>query len=302
VSVIHDLGYKRYLGTRRSASTRWLVIMRDQIASGRKRWWRYWLPFGMGVITLCVAGGLMYFSQDTIVKSIGGKNGSDLMVRMADAVIPLSFKFFCTAAFILSLTLGSTIIASDTQSGAFTFYFVRSIRPRDYMLGKLAGYGSLVAMIVLVMPLVLVGFRLGMCQSTDELVDRLDLLPKIIGLGTLATLLYTTMPLAMSAILPNRRMALGLWAAYYIIVGGIFTAIGMASHTPIGALDLQYGLQSVTFELFDLKIIPGSRGPMMEMMPLVGTLVVIFIQVIVGMGLIWFQVSRDQRTGVGGTS
>ncbi|HTL33536.1 MAG TPA: hypothetical protein VL326_10440, partial [Kofleriaceae bacterium] len=296
MSVIHDLGYKRYLGTRRSAATRWTVIMRDQIASGRKKWWRYWLPLGMAVITLCIAGGLMYFSQDKIVSAIGGKNGNDLMIKMADAVIPLSFKFFCTAAFVLSLTLGSTIIASDTQSGAFTFYFVRSIRPRDYMLGKLTGYGFLVAIIVLVCPLVLVAFRLGMCHTTDELVERLDLIPKILALGTLATLLYTTMPLAMSAILPNRRMALGLWAAYYIIVGGIFTAIGMASHTPIGALDLQYGLQSVTFELFDIQLIKG-RGPFLEMMPLVGTLVVIGIQVIVGMGVVWFQVSRDQRTG-----
>jgi len=127
------------------------------------------------------------------------------------------------------------------------------------------------------------------------------LIPKVVALGVLATLLYTTMPLAMSAILPNRRMAMGLWAAYYIIVGGIFTAIGMVSHTPLGALDLQYGLQSVTMDLFDYKLIPG-RGPMLEMMPLTGTLIVIFIQVIAGMGLIWFQVSRDQRTGVGGSS
>jgi len=172
VSVIHDLGYKRYIGTRRSVATRWMVIMRHQIATGRKKWWRYWLPLGMAVITLCIAGGLMYFSTNTIVKSIGGANGSNLMVKMADAVVPLSFKFFCAAGFILSLTLGSTVIASDTQSGAFTFYFVRSIRPRDYMIGKLAGYGFLVATIVLVCPLVLVGLRLGLCQSTDELVSR----------------------------------------------------------------------------------------------------------------------------------
>ncbi|HUS33063.1 MAG TPA: hypothetical protein VMZ53_31390 [Kofleriaceae bacterium] len=299
MSVIHDLGYKRYIGTRRSASTRWLVIMRHQIATGWKKWWRYKLALGMAFITVCIAGGLMYFSTNKIVKSIGGPN--DIMVTMADAVIPLSFKFFCTAAFVLSLTLGSTIIASDTQSGAFTFYFVRSIKPRDYMLGKLAGYGFLVATIVLVGPLVLVGLRLGLCETTDELIERASMIPKILALGTLATLLYTAMPLAMSAILPNRRMALGLWAAYYVIIGGIFTVIGMTTHTPIGALDLQYGLQSVTLELFDLKIVAG-RGPEFEMMPLVGTLIVIGLQVIVAMGIIWFQVSRDQKTGVGGSS
>lgn len=298
MSVIHDLGYKRYIGTRRSPSTRWMVIMRHQIASAWKKWWRYKLPLGMAFITVCIAGGLMYFSTNTVVKSIGGSKGGEIMVTMADAVVPMAFRYFCAAAFVLSLTLGSTIIASDTQSGAFTFYFVRSIKPRDYMLGKLAGYGFLVATIVLIGPLVLVGLRLGLCSTTDELIERASMIPKILVLGTLATLLYTAMPLAMSAILPNRRMALGLWAAYYVIVGGIFTGIGMTTHTPIGALDLQYALQSVTLDMFDLKIM---RGPL-QMMPLVSTLIVIAIQVVVGMGVIWFQVSRDQKTGVGGTS
>ena len=300
MSVIHDLGYKRYKGTRLSTGTRWLVVMRHQIATGRKKWWRYWLALGMAAITLCISGGLMYFSTDKTINSIGGAH--DMMIKMADAVVPLSFKFFCASAFVLSLTLGSTIIASDTQSGAFTFYFVRSIRPRDYMLGKLAGYGFLVATIVLFGPLLLVGLRLGLCQSTDDVIAHLSLIPKILALGTLATLLYTTMPLAMSAILPNRRMAMGLWAAYYIIVGGIFTAIAMVSHTIIGALDLQFALQSVTMDMFDLHLIPGRHGPQLELMPLVGTLIVIFVQVIIGMGVIWFQVSRDQRTGVGGSS
>ena len=299
MSVIHDLGYKRYIGTRRSVSTRWLVIMRHQISTGWKKWWRYKLALGMAFITLCIAGGLMYFSTNTIVRSVGR---GDVMVTMADAVVPLAFKFFCTAAFVLSLTLGSTVIASDTQSGAFTFYFVRSIRPRDYMLGKLAGYGFLVATIVLIGPLLLVGLRLGLCQSTDELVERLDLFPKIFGLGVLATLLYTTMPLAMSALMPNRRMAMGLWAAYYIIIGGIFTAIGLTTHLPIGALDLQYGLQSLTLKLFDLQMVRAANGPQFFAMPVVGTLIVQIVQVVVGMGIIWFQVSRDQRTGVGGTS
>ena len=30
---IYDLGYKRYVGTKRSVGTRWLVIMRHQAAS-----------------------------------------------------------------------------------------------------------------------------------------------------------------------------------------------------------------------------------------------------------------------------
>jgi len=297
MSVIHDLGYKRYIGTRRSPSTRWLVIMRHQIATGWKKWWRYKLALGMAFITVCIAGGLMYFATNKVVRSIGGAN--DVMLTMADLVVPLSFKFFCTSAFVLSLTLGSTVVASDTQSGAFTFYFVRSIRPRDYVLGKIAGYGVLVATIVIIGPLLLVGMRLGLSSSTDELIDHLSLLPKMLALGVLATLLYTTVPLAISALLPNRRFALALWAAYYIIVGGIFTLVGLQTHSPVGAMDLQTGLQSVMLNMFDPKILRG--GPNFDM-GLTGTLIVIFLQTAVAIGVIWFQVSRDQKTGVGGSS
>jgi hypothetical protein len=297
MSVIHDLGYKRYIGTRRSPSTRWLVVMRHQIATGWKKWWRYKLALGMAFITVCIAGGLMYFATNKVVRSIGGAN--DVMMTMADLVVPLSFKFFCTSAFVLSLTLGSTIVASDTQSGAFTFYFVRSIRPRDYVLGKIAGYGVLVATIVIVGPLVLVGMRLGLSSSTDELVAHLSLLPKMLALGVLATMLYTTVPLAISALLPNRRFALALWAAYYIVVGGIFTVLGITTHTPVGAMDLQTGLQSVMLNMFDLKILRG--GPNLDM-GLTGVLIVMFVQTAVAVGVVWFQVSRDQRTGVGGSS
>jgi hypothetical protein len=296
VSIIHDLGYKRYVGTRRSTSTRWMVIMRHQIASAWKKWWRYKLALGMAFITLCIASGLMYFATNKIIRSVGGPG--DMMLKMADAVVPLTFKFFCMAAFVLSLTVGSTVVASDTQSGAFTFYFVRSIRPRDYMLGKLAGYGFLVATIVMVGPLLLVGMRLGLSASTDELVDHLSLIPKVLGMGALATLLYTVMPLAMSSLLPNRRFALALWAAYYIIVGGVFTAISIPTHSPIGALDLQLGLQSVMAHLFDIRILEGPQ----LILPFTGTLIVIFAQVVLATGVMWFQISRDQRTGVGGTS
>jgi hypothetical protein len=270
--------------------------MRHQISTGWKKWWRYKLALGMAFITVCIAGGLMYFSTNKIVKNLGGPN--DLGVTMADAVIPLSFDFFCKAAFVLSLTLGSTIVASDTQSGAFTFYFVRSIKPRDYVLGKLAGYGFLVATIVLICPLVLVGLRLGLSQSKEELIDHLILIPKIFVTGVLATLMYTAMPLAASSLMKSRGIALALWAAYYIIVGGIFTAISISTGSVIGALDLPLGLQSVVLQLFDLKLIKGPFQPL----PLVGTVIVILVQVVLAIGVIWFQVSRDQKTGVGGTS
>jgi len=294
---IHDLGYKRYGGTRLDQSTRWRVITREQIANGWKKWWRYKAALGGAVITACIAGGLMFFTTNKTIRGFGS-TANDLALSFADGVVPLSVSFFCRMAFVLSLTLGATIIANDTQSGAFTFYYVRSVRPRDYVLGKLAGYGFLVATIVLIGPLTIACFRLGLSDDTDQLVGYLMILPKIIAVGLVATLAYTAIPLAISAIVPNRRYALALWAAYYLIVGSIGQALGAKTGSPAAAIDIQTALQAFTLDLFDLKILRGDPNG------LSGTTAVIalLVQGAVAIGIIWFQVSRDQRSGVGGAS
>jgi hypothetical protein len=298
---IHDLGYKRYVGTRRPSSTRWRVIMREQVANGWKKWWRYKLALGGAVITLCIAGGMLFFMTNDVVDtfgSMGNGRGAQLVLTFADAIVPLAIPFFCRTAFILSLTLGAAIIANDTQSGAFTFYYVRSIRPRDYVFGKLAGYGLLVGSLVLVGPLLLACFRIGMSSDSDQFVHNLSILGKVLAIGALATVAYTTVPLAISALVPNRRYALALWAAYYLIVGNIALAVGTVSKSALAAVDIQTSVTAMTTNLFDLTILRGHPlffGMWPAVISLVG-------QSVLAIGIIWFQVSRDQRHGVGGAS
>ena len=276
--TIHDIGYKRYVGTRRAVSTRWRVIMRHQIRMAWKRWWRYKMPLFAVVVTTFVAGGFMY-------------------VATSDAVVPMSIRWYGMAAFILSLTLGATIVSTDTQSGAFTFYYVRSIRPVDYVLGKLAGYGTLVATIVFVPPLLLAGLRLGLCDNLDDLVAHLHLLPKTLAVGALATLAYTAVPLALSSLVANRRYALALWAAYYLIAGNIAFGLSFVLGRNLAALDIPTALQAFTFELFDIRI-PGLTANLSLEAALIGLLV----QSGAAIAILWYQVSRDQKTGVGGAS
>ena len=295
---IHDLGYKRYLGTRQAQSTRWRVIMRQQISDAWKKWWRYKMPLGGAVLTACIAGGLLFFGNEMGRTFRGFGRADGIVLSFTDGILPLSLSFFYRMAFVLSLTHGAAIIANDTQSGAFTFYYVRSIRPRDYVLGKLAGYGFLVATIVFVGPLLLAGFRLGLSANTDQLVSYLNIVPKVLLIGALATLAYTAIPLAISALVPNRRYALALWAAYYLVVGSIATAIGTQSSNPLAGIDLQTALQALTFKLFDVKILGGHPNH------LDGTTgaIMLLVQCVLAIGVIWFQVSRDQRAGVGGSS
>src|SRR5262249_13023608 len=111
----HDLGYKRYVGSRRSTATRWRVIMRNQIAVGWKKWWRYKLSLVLAILVLFIAGAIMYFMSDQRMKMID-RGGFSMMI--IDGTVPAAVAFFCRfPAFILSLTLGAMVVAGDTQTG-----------------------------------------------------------------------------------------------------------------------------------------------------------------------------------------
>jgi hypothetical protein len=292
--TIYDLGYQRYRGARRDARTRWRVIARHQVAIAWKTWWRFKAALGMAVITLAIAGGMMMFASDR--KSSLGR-AQVLAQRLIDTALPESIIWFCRAGFVATLTIGATVIASDVQSGAFTFYFARSTRPRHYLAGKLVGLGLLMACITLAGPLVLSLLRLGVADSSDEVIDLLPDIGKTLLVGGLATLAYTAVPLGFSALLPNRRHALALWAAYYLIFGAMAFAVGHVASPAIAAIDIPRAVQAVAFHLFDLQFRDSDPE-----IPLAAAIASLATQSGIGMLLAITQVARSHRSGIGGAS
>jgi ABC-type transport system involved in multi-copper enzyme maturation permease subunit len=236
----------------------------------------------------------MYFASDRL--SMLARGG--LRLSLVDSVIPQSIAWYCRVGFLASLLIGAGVVAGDVSSGAFTFYFARSVRPRDYVLGKLAGLGGLIAIIVLAGPLLLAGLRLGLSESTDELVASLPILPKTLAVGALATLVYAVVPLGFSALVGNRRYALAMWAAYYLLVGLMAVMLGAVSTSAVAALDLPTSIQTVAFTLFDVDFRFGRRVDV----PLAVALVSIFAHAVAAIAVVWWSVSRAQLTGVGGAS
>jgi len=294
---IHDLGYKRYAGARREAGTRWRVIMRHQIAMAWKTWWRFKAWVGMAVLVTFIAGAVMYIFSNRMFHGMGRVGEVALTVR--DVALPQAIAWYCRAAFITSLTLGGTIIAGDVQSGAFTFYFARSVRPRDYVLGKLAGLGAITACITMIGPVLLAGLRLGLCESVGDLVDHLVLLPKALLVGALATCAYTAVPLGFSALADSRRTALALWAAYYLVGGTIAIMIGGIAHAGwIGALDLPTAIEGVTGKLFDAPVLGGHIAHV----TMADGVTSIVAQVTAAILIVWFAVDRAQKSGIGGST
>jgi ABC-2 type transport system permease protein len=293
-SRIHDLGYRRYEGVRRGEASRWRVIARHQIAIAWKTWWRFKAPLGLAVITMSIAGGMMMFASER--KSSLGR-AQMFAQRLIDTALPESIIWFCRVGFLASLTLGATIIATDIQSGAFSFYFARSTRPLHYVVGKLVGLGALVALVVAAGPLVLAGLRLGVADTTDEIVELLPIMLEVLAIGGLATLAYTVVPLGFSALLANRRHALALWASYYLIFGSMVWALGHVTSPSLAALDLPRAVQAVAYHLFDLSF--REKDPAIPLGAAVASLVG---HAALGLLLIILQVRRAQRTGVGGAS
>ncbi len=296
-SAIHDLGYKRYVGSRQAPSQRWRVIMRHQIATGWATFWRYKAWMIGAVIVTVVAAAFIFIATDRTFHL-----GRGVQTTFANMALPLALDWYGKLAFIVSLRIGVTVIAGDLQSGAFTFYFARSTRPVDYLLGKLTGYGVLVGGILIVGPFLVACMRLGL-QGYDNLSDlapQLWLLPETLAIGVIATIAYTAIPLGFSALIANRRYALGVWAAWYLIAGSIAGAIGMVADLPLGAIDIATSVKVITAKLLDA---PGL-GAGAEMLHISATscAISLAVQVTAAIAIVLVQLNHAQRTGVGGAT
>jgi len=238
------------------------------------------------------------FLMSNKIFQMGGANS--LRVFWSEAALPMSIEWFCRAAFYLSLTLGAGAIAGDLQSGAFTFYFARSTRPWDYIIGKLSGYSVLVAAVTLAPMIVLAGVRLGISDTTSEMVDHLSIIPRTLAVGAVITIAYTVIPLGFSALLPDRRNAIAAWAAYYLVFGFTMWLIARVSGGVLGVLDIPTACVTVAFDWLGFSPIFGHRPARQAS----GEMALLSIAVQVGIALLilWLRVSRAQKSGVGGSS
>jgi hypothetical protein len=293
---IYDLGYKRYVGTRRSFGTRWRVIMRHQIATAWKGWWRFKVWMIAGMLATAIVGGVMYFMSGRMFRMIGGMSGE--LIKFADGLLPWSTLLYCKVGFAVSLVLCSTVVAGDVQSGAFTFYFARSVRPRDYVIGKLVGLCFIVGLIMLVGPFVLAGVRLGLSEDVSQLLGLLPLVYKALALGVAGTLIYAAIPLGFSAAVTNRRYAMAMWAAYYVVIGSMAQGLGALITPGLGAIDLAASLFAVASWLFETRL----RGGNSLNVPADAALISILIHTAAAISLVFWRVRHSHHSGVGGSS
>lgn len=306
VGTVHDLGYKRYHGTRLPQNLRWRVIMRQQLGFAWKTWWRFKLSMVSAVVATLVSGAVMYVASDTAMEMLGRGGGggrgfnpvSEMALRFIDGILPLSVVWYCKIGFIASMTVAASTVATDVRTGAFSFYFARSVRPADYVLGKAAGLALLAGLLTLAGPVLLAILRVGLSSSTADVVAQLRGVGYAMIVGLCATALYSIVPFGFSALVADRRWAIGLWALYYVAFGSMMTGLGIAVWPPLAALDLPGALSRISYALFDVTLLrqPGSS------FSVVWDAASITLHTAAALALVGWRVSKAARDGVGGMS
>jgi len=293
--TIYDLGYKRYVGTRRAQGTRWQVITRHVLAQSWKRWWRYKVWMVLAVITTIVVGAIMVAARS---ERLGDLRDAEPVTRLVDQIVFGSITIYTKFAFLFSLTVAVRVVASDLQSGAFTFYFSRPVRTVDYIVGKVVGLVLLQATLVLVPMLTITLVRLGLSENTDELIKNLAYLPKSLLVGTIGALTYACLPLGFSALMGKPNLNLAIWAGFYMILTTTIAAIAIVAKVPsLGVIDPAFALSSLSYQLFDVQA-TGNEVPA----SLAASATALLIYSALGAAIAYFRVNAGAHAGIGGGS
>ncbi len=292
-AAIHDLGYQRYVGSRRPQSTRYQVIVRNLVSMSWKGWWRYKLSLGSGLMIVVGIGVAMYLSRLDVLQ--GSPIGSQ-MRTMADSLIPESYGYLGMAAVTLNLTVLSGAIAHDLKAGAFEFYFSRPVRPIDYVIGKVGGAFVLLAPILLIAPFLLTVYRMAITGDMNQVTAALPWLPKALLVGVVATMANACLALSFGAMSKNPRYAVAGYGAFIFIGGGMIMTLSIVLELPwLAALDLASAIKGFANGIFGVSFAFGDKVPSL----LASTLSIVGY-VSVSIFFILYRIKAAQRAGMGG--
>ncbi len=295
-AAVHDLGYRRYLGSRRPQRTRWKAVVKNMLKMAWKGWWqaKAWIVGAASVIfTLGFVMTLAIDKLGTLTSMTEG--GQSKLTSALNTGLAQAFQWLPWMAFVLTMTTLARTVARDRQAGAFEFYFSRPVRPIDYVVGKLVGAAILVGAQLLVGPLLLAIFRVGI--DWDHIETTWQVIPQTLLIGLVATAFFATVPLALSSLVGKPRSGLILWAVLWVLVSGIARAL--ANQTEIEtfyALD-PYGLiLGATYGFYGIKEFAFRSLPSLSL-----SLVGLAIYCVTAIAILYWRVRANAQTGIGGS-
>ncbi len=293
-AAIHDLGYRRYVGTRRPQSTRWRVLVVNVVTSSWRGWWRMKAWAIASAITAVSFGVAMTIARNQALQPLTQRG---MIKGLIDGLIPQSFRFFHWFAFLLASMTAAGAVARDLRAGAFEFYFSRPVRPLDYTLGAVVGHALVLSTALLAGPVLLSLYRVGLPLDVDEILPALVLVPRVALVGVLGSLAYASVALAFSSLSSRPRVTIAMWAAFYLLFGGIADALAITlrAHS-LAAINLPGAVLGAAFGLFQVNpsgfgtMIPGLKASLLSLLGYSAA----------GLVILQVRVKRAERAGLGG--
>ena len=191
---IHDQGYRRYRGGK-AGGRAWLVIMKTGIRTmlSDKKFIvllaAAWLQFLVRAVQFYIAAN---FSQAAVI------------APKAD-----TFRDFFDKqdifVYILTVTLGSRLIAQDRRVNALQIYLAKPLTRAEYIFGKLGILASFLLFVTWVPAILLLGVQVVFAGNFEFLTANAYLFPAITLYAALEVSMTSTTMLALSSLSTNSR-------------------------------------------------------------------------------------------------
>jgi ABC-2 type transport system permease protein len=222
--AIYDRGYRHYDGLRegRSRLVKALVLAGVRRTMGLRRSWK----------TKVVPWGLLLLAFGPVVAFIG------IRVVAGDTVQGLIGygQYLHIVAIILLLfaaTAAPELLCPDRQSNVLALYFTRPLSRPSYLLAKSAALLLVMALIALLPMIVLfVGYTLTAPRAMDYLGDHLGDAGRILLTGTVLTLFYSSVALAVASLSERRSIAVAVLLGSFLVSNVVVGIVFFTTHFP----------------------------------------------------------------------
>jgi ABC-2 type transport system permease protein len=256
-SVIHDIGYQRYEGTRlgRAHAVRALYAssLRSAFGLGRSAKAKF-LPFGI-LGLLCLIGAVF-----ALVRQLTGEGGGPTYYLGIPSTVGLLLIIFLAV-------VAPEMVSRDLGNKTLPLYFSRPIRRSDYALAKLA---ALITAVFAVLAAPLVIMFLGAALQSGIGLDGLWDEWREFSLGVFNAAFYAVLLSALSLLVAcatgRRAFAAGGIVAVFLVSTPVASAgmeIGTGNARDLAGLASPFSLLGGVQEwVFDEGIEVGHFGPL----------------------------------------
>ena len=230
--VIHDRGYSRWRGDRSRPVGAVSVILRSGLRRSMATLFRRKLPaiamllgaygpfvFALGFLIVRHYIMLNAASFPEIAEMLRSDDISEIISGSPEPVFWYMFEGQAVFVVLACVLLGSPLIAEDRRSNALELYFSRPVGVAQYLLGKLAIIGTLLAAITFIPAAILLLFDASLSAGMpNTLGAKLVLIGRTLLAGGVLVLIPSLVILAASSLTQRARNAAILFMGFVVML------------------------------------------------------------------------------------